>query len=102
MHSLTEALRDLLRARSVASGQVDALFKAADANADGFVDMLELMRALYKWGQSASARVDRSLATARDGAMDMFLLLRENPIRRAQYCCLHCQHSVSAPQIFCT
>jgi hypothetical protein len=79
--SLAEAGRQLLVADSVAPAEAAALLSAADVNGDGLVDLLELMRALYKWAPAASAAPNGSLAAARDAALDMFLLLGENPIR---------------------
>lgn len=79
--TLAEAVRQLIRAASVAPADADALFAAADVNGDGYVDALELMRALYKWGAAANAALDRSLAAVRDATLDIFVLLNENPIR---------------------
>ena len=49
---------------------------------DGQVDLLELMRAVYKWAPLATTHND-SLVAARDAALDFFLLLGADPIRRA-------------------
>ncbi len=43
---------------------------------------MELMRAVYKWAPLAMRR-DDSLAAAQDAALDFFLLLGADPIRRA-------------------
>jgi hypothetical protein len=50
------------------------------------VDLLELMRAVYKWAPLADdspAAGDDSLAAARDSALDVFLLLGADPVRHA-------------------
>ena len=54
---------------------------------DGRVDLLELMRAVYKWAPLADdspAAGDDSLAAARDSALDVFLLLGADPVRHAR------------------
>ncbi|EIE21027.1 hypothetical protein COCSUDRAFT_56948 [Coccomyxa subellipsoidea C-169] len=88
MHALKPGLADCARwlsnAESVAGGDAEALFAAADTNKDGRVDLLELMRAAYKWAPLADdspAAADDSLAAARDSALDFFLLLGADPVR---------------------
>ncbi|BDA45141.1 hypothetical protein COCOBI_06-6210 [Coccomyxa sp. Obi] len=78
---LMDCARWITNAESIIEGaDADALFAAADVNGDGRVDLLELMRAVYKWAPLATTR-DDSLAAARDAALDLFLLLGADPIR---------------------
>ncbi|CAL8469100.1 g8641 [Coccomyxa elongata] len=79
---LVDCARWITNVESVEGAEADALFAAADVNGDGRVDLLELMRAVYKWAPLATRR-DDSLAAAQDAALDFFLLLGADAIRRA-------------------